>query len=235
MGYVYILTKGITSIVVLFLVTKLMGRKQVGQLNLFDYIIGITIGSIAATMTIDEQVDFFEGTFAIFVYGAVALTISLLTTKSIVARRLITGSPCVLMERGKILMKSLKASKIDINDLLEEARNNGYFDLSQVEYAIMEANGRISFLLKSKYCPTTLDDMKIKADYKGLCANLVIDGKIMKKDLKRIDKDEKWLLTRLKNLGHEDLSNLLLVICDSKEKLTVFEKNLELKEPKILE
>lgn len=235
MGYLLILGKGLTSIVVLFLLTKLMGRKQVGQLNMFDYIIGITIGSIAAEMTLNDEINFFEGAFAISIYAVVAYLISILTSKSIIARRLITGSPLLVIERGKILYTSLKKAKLDVNDLLQEARNNGYFDLSQVEYAIMEPNGKISFLLKSKYNPATNDDLKIKTNYKGLCADLVIDGRIMKQNLKRIKKDEKWLRTRLENNGYSELDNVLLVICDSEEKLTIYEKNKEIEEEKVLE
>ena len=124
---------------------------------------------------------------------------------------------------------------IDVNELLQEARNNGYFDISQIEYAIMEPNGRISFLLKSKYNQPTLKDMKIKADYQGLCSNLVIDGKIMHNNLKQINKDEKWLMKRLSNNGYTELDNIILVICDSKEKLTIFEKNLEVEKSEVLE
>ncbi len=224
MGYLLIVEKGIVSIIVLFLITKLMGKKQVGQLNLFDYIIGITIGSIAAEMTINNEINFFEGILSISIYGVSALFISILTIKSIWARRIFTGSPKLLIEKGKILSKNLEKAKIDVNDLLQEARNNGYFDLSQVDYALMEANGRISFLLKSKYNPVTPSDMKLKVATKGLTSNLLIDGVIMKENLKIIGHDEKWLLARLKKEGYPHLEKLLLVLCDTNEKLTIYEK-----------
>ncbi len=234
-GYLFILGKGIVSVIVLFLLTKMMGRKQVGQMNLFDYVIGITIGSIAAEMTLNEEINFFEGVFALIIYAVIALLISILTMKSIKARRFFIGSPLILIQNGEIIMKNMKVAKLDINDLLQEARVNGYFDLSQVEYALMEGNGKISFLLKSKYQPATLKDLKIKANYQGLCANLVIDGNVMKKNLKALEKDEKWLRTRLKNEGYDDLSSLLLVIMDSNEKLTVFKKNKDKESLQILE
>ena len=120
--------------------------------------------------------------------------------------------------------KMLEKSKIDLSDLLQEARNNGYFDISEIEFALMEANGKISFLPKSKYSPITVDDMKLKVPYKGLCANLVVDGNIMSNNLRVIKKDDKWLLTRLEKLGYEDVSRLLLVTCDSNEKLSVYKK-----------
>lgn len=235
MEFLNIIGKSFGSLVILFLVTKLIGRKQAGQLNLFDYIIGITIGSVASAMILDKDVKFLEGMAAVLVYGVSAYLISLITSKSIVCRRIIIGSPSVLIDNGRILYKSLKESKIDVNELLQEARNNGYFDISQIEYAIMEPNGRISFLLKSKYNQPTLKDMKIKADYQGLCSNLVIDGKIMHNNLKQIKKSEKWLMKRLSNNGYTELDDIILVICDSKEKLTIFEKNLDIEKTEVLE
>lgn len=225
MNYLEVLGRGLLSIIVLFLITKLMGRKQIGQLNLFDYIIGITIGSLAAEMTLNQDVKFFEGVFSIIIYGVSSIFISFLTMKSILARRFFTGSPFFLIQNGEILMKGLKRAKMDVNDLLQEARNNGYFDLSEVEYALMEANGRISFLLKSKYNPATPSDMKLKVPFKGLTSSLLIDGNIMEENIKMIGHDKKWFLKRLENEGYHDIEHLLLVLCDTNEKLTIYSKN----------
>lgn len=235
MDFFPILGKGLTSILVLFLLTKLMGRKQAGQLNMFDYVVGITIGSIAAEMTLNNEVNFFEGIFAVAIYAFVAYGISLLTSKSIIARRLINGVPTIVVQDGKILVQNLKKAKLDTGDLLQEARNNGYFNLSEVEYAILESNGKISFLLKSKYQPVTPSDMKLKVPYKGLCANLVMDGNIMTNNLKMIGKTGQWLKTRLHRLGYDDISKLFLVICDASEVLTIYEKEVSTKEQKVLD
>ena len=234
MGYLLILGKGITSIVVLFILSKVMGRKQVSQLNVFDYIIGISIGSIAAEMTLNNEIDFFEGVFAISIYAVFAYLITLLTNKSIIARRLLIGCPTVLIEDGKLNYKALKKSKLDLNDFLQEARIQGYFNLSEIEFAIMEANGQVSFLPKSNAQPVKRKDIKLKTSYEGLCCNAVIDGKIMINNLKEIGKNEEWLLTRLKNNHYKDISSLALVILDSKEKMTVYEKNIN-KEVRVLE
>ena len=234
MGYLLILGKGITSIIVLFILSKVMGRKQVSQLNVFDYIIGISIGSIAAEMTLNNEVDFFEGVFAISIYAIFAYLITLLTNKSILARRLLIGCPTVLIEDGKLNYKALKKSKLDLNDFLQEARIQGYFNLSEIEFAIMEANGQVSFLPKSNAQPVKRKDIKLKMSYEGLCCNAVIDGKIMINNLKEIGKNEEWLLTRLKNNKYKDISSLALVILDSKEKMTVYEKNIN-KEVRVLE
>ena len=216
--------KAVASMVILFFFTKAMGRKQLSQLNLYDYIVGITIGSVAADISIDLETHFWHGVLVMFVYTIVSILISHFTAKSIKFRRFVTGVPIIVIEDGKIIEDNVEKSKLDINDLLQEARTNGYFDISEIEFAIMESNGKISFLQKSKYSPLTTSDAKVKVDYKGICSNLVIDGHIMSNNLKIIKKDDKWLLTRLKNEGYNNPKDLLLVTCDSKEKLTVYKK-----------
>lgn len=224
MDFFYIFIKSIGSIVALFFLTKAMGRKQLSQLNLYDYVVGITIGSIAADISIDLESHFLHGIIVMGVYTIVSILISHFTAKSIHLRRFVIGTPIIVIEDGKIIEDNVEKAKLDISDLLQEARNSGYFDISEIEFAIMEANGKISFLPKSKYAPLTPNDMKVKVSYKGLCANLVIDGKIMYNNLKVINKSDKWLLTRLEKEGYNHVEDLLLVTCDSKEKLTIYKK-----------
>lgn len=199
------------------------------QLSMYDYIVGITIGSVVAEISTNLEADFLLGIIVMVVFSLISLLVTFLTCKSIRFRRFVTGGSTVLIEDGKIIMDGLKKAKIDINDLLQEARINNYFDISKVEYALMESNGKISFLLKSKYNNVTPSDMKLKVDYEGLCSNLVLDGVIMKNNLKIINKDEKWLKTRLEKLGYKDVSKLLLVSCDVKENLTVYENDIKSK------
>lgn len=225
MDFLEVALKSFFSIVAIFFFTKVMGRKQLSQLSLYDYVVGITIGSVAAEMATDLEGVFFHGLLALSVYTIVSVLISFVTIKSIKLRRFLTGTSNLLIENGKIIEGGLKKAKYDINDLLQEARSNGYFDISEIEYALMEASGRISFLPKSKYVPLTPNDAKVKVDYKGLCTNVIIDGNIMKNNLKTIKKDEKWLKTRLKKEGHENPRDLLLVTCDSKEKLSIYKKD----------
>lgn len=222
-----LIIKSISSLLILFLLTDLLGKKQINQLNMFDYVIGISIGNVVAEMTVNKEVMFFDGVIVMATYSFISLFISFITTKSILLRRLISGTPIILMEDGKIIEKGLNKAKLDVNDLLEEARENGYFDISKIEYAVMEANGKVSFLLKSKFEPVTLQDIKLKANYNGLCTNVVIDGKIMKNNLKCIKKDEKWLRTRLNNMNYDNIDDLLLVTIDTNEKISIFEKRIK--------
>ena len=214
--------KGSIAVTYLFLVIKMLGKKQISELNIFDYIIGLSLGNIAAEMTVNDEISIIGGLVSMTVYGVFSLLVSFVTAKSILARRFFTGFPVVLIGEGKISKEQLKKCKIDVNDLLQDARESGYFNINEINYAIMEPSGKISFLPKSKYQPVTPNDMKLKVSENSLNANLVIDGNIMEKNIKAIGHDKKWLLTRLKKEGYADVSNLLLVTCDNKEKLTIY-------------
>ena len=227
--------RAISSLVTLFLITKMLGKKQVSQLSLFDYVIGISIGNFAAEMTINLESNELNGIWAVVLFGLFAYLVSYLTMKSIVLRRFFMGTPTVIIQDGKILEKNLKKVKFDINDMMEEIRSNGYFDLSQVEYALMEANGKLSILPKPEYRPITPKDMNIKVNSEGLCANIVIDSKIMHNNLKNMNKDLKWLDKKLREKGYTDLSKILLVTLDTNEKITVYERNENIKSKDVLE
>ena len=143
-----VILRCLVSLVTLFFVTKMIGKKQVSQFSLFDYVIGISIGNFAAEMAINLDSEYLHGTVAVIVFGVVAYFVSIITLKSLKARKFFIGDPTIIIEDGKILYKNLKRAKFDVNDLLEECRINGYFDISEIDYALMEANGKISFLPK---------------------------------------------------------------------------------------
>lgn len=213
------------SLITLFFITKLIGKKQVSELSLFDYVIGITIGNFAAEMTINLDSQEANGILAVIIFGLVAYIVSKLSLKSMRLRRFFVGVPTVIIKDGKLLYDSMRKMKLDINDLLEQCRMSGYFDISQIECAILEAGGDLSILPKSDYRPVNPSDMNLKVKKAGLCANIVIDGKIMYKNLANVHKDSEWLMKQLKIKGYKDLSDILLVTLDNEEKLVVYEKN----------
>ncbi len=221
-----VILRCIVSLVTLFLVTKMIGKKQVSQFSLFDYVIGISIGNFAAEMVLNLDSSYLHGTVAVIVFGLVAYLVSLVTMKSLKIRKIIIGDPNILIKDGKILYNSLKKSKFDINDLLEEARINGYFDISDIDYALMEANGKISFLPKIENQNPTNKDLKVNVTRKGLCINLIIDGQIIERALRDINKDEKWLLNKIKIKGYK-LEDVILATLDLKDNLKVYGKNVK--------
>ena len=229
-----VILRSILVLVVLFIVTKIMGKKQVSQLNIYDYAIGITMGSIAADISLDIEKNIIAGIIALIIFALSAVLISILTQKSIVLRRLFTGVPATLMEEGKILEYNLRKEKIDINDLQEQAREQGYFNLEDINYAILETSGKISFLPKTEKIPPTKKEMNIKYNEESLVANIIIDGELLENNLKNMHKDKKWLNQQLKIKGYKNYEKILLATLDNNEKLVIYIKNKE-KDKQVLE
>ena len=225
----------ILVLIILFFITKMMGKKQISELNFFDYVVGITIGSIAADISLDIEKNMIAGIAALFIYGFISYIISFVSIKSILARRFFIGVPTVLVEKGKIIESGLKKSKIDVNDLLMEARENGYFNLDEIDYALMEVNGNISFLPKEKEKPVTKRDMKIKCSNEGLTVNAIIDSKFMVNNMKAINKDTEWLDHELKVNGYDNYDNILLAMINNNYKVTIYEKNVKPDKNTVLE
>lgn len=234
-NFLNICFRTILVLIILFFITKMMGKKQISELNFFDYIVGITIGSIAADISLDIEKNMIAGIAALFIYGFISYIISFVSIKSILARRFFIGVPTVLVEKGKIIESGLKKSKIDVNDLLMEARENGYFNLDEIDYALMEVNGNISFLPKEKEKPVTKRDMKIKCSNEGLTVNGIIDGKYMVNNMKAINKDKEWLDHELKVNGYDNYDNILLATIDNNYKVTIYEKNVKPDKNTVLE
>ena len=186
----------VVSLAELFLLTKLIGNRQMSELNMFDYINGITIGSIAAEMATSLDKDIFAPMTAMAVYGAVTVLLSYISTKSIRARRLFVGKSIVLFRNGKVY-KNLKVAKLDVNEFISQCRISGFFDLSQIDTAILEPNGKLSVLPKADYHPLTPSDMSVKVFEERPQFSLIIDGNIIKENLKSAGVDEKWLKSEL--------------------------------------
>ena len=209
------------SLVALFALTKLMGCKQVSQLTLFDYIIGITIGSIAAELATELE-EPLQPLTALIIYGLVAFGISELATKSVRARNFINGKPLVLLDAGQIYRQNLRKARLDLNEFLTQCRAAGYFDLSQVQTALMEHNGSVSFLPKEPYRPATPSDMDLKPKQSHVQIPFVIDGKLLPKNLTEAGKEETWVRRELMKQGYRDESEAFLALWDGETKLIVF-------------
>ena len=209
------------SLVVLFLLEKLMGNKQVSQMTMFDYMVGITIGSIAAELAteLEEPV---KPLTALVVYGVVAAGISVLTSKSVKAQSLITGKPLVLLEDGVIYRENLKKARLDLNEFLTYCRIGGWFDLNQLQSAVLEHNGAVSFLPKEKDRPATPSDLDLSPQQSQVQIPFVMDGKLLKENVEKSGKAEVWVRRKLTALGYQDESRVLRALWDGQEKLTVF-------------
>ena len=201
----------VLSVASLFIIAKIMGHKQVAQLDFFDYISGITIGSIAAELATDLEAPW-KPLIALVIYGLVSVILGLLTHKFPRTRKYINGTPTIVMSGGKIYRENLKKAKLDLSEFLLLCREQGYFDLDEISVAIFEHNGKLSVLPKAASRPATPSDIGISAKATHIGTELIMDGRVMGENLSRLGKDEKWLGKQLKLLGYKDPTSVLLGI-----------------------
>lgn len=201
----------------------MMGYRQVTQLSMYDYVIGITIGSIASEMAIlNDFQEIIRPLTAMIVYALFTICLSLLSRQSLIFRHIIEGNPLTLYINNKIQSQNLKKAKMDVNELLMQLRIQGYFDLTQIERVILETNGNLSVFPKTKYRPTIVNDFHMKIEKETPLISLIINGQLLEKQLKYIEKDEKWLKSQLKVQGYDDYKELVLVLYDSNQNITAY-------------
>lgn len=224
MNILKIISLSCGSLVILFLLTKLMGNREMSQLTMFDYIVGITIGSIAAEMSTSLENNFIEPIVAMVVYGLVTVFISYVTCKSLNMRRFFTGKSRILLDNGKLYRKNFKSAKLDLNEFLMECRINGYFNLSDIQTAILEPNGKISFLPKSSKRPANPEDLNLSPSPENIVYNIILDGVLLKENLEKSGNNINWLKNNLKKQGISDLKEVFLATCDNQNNLSVYVK-----------
>ena len=224
MEYLTICYQALFSIIALMILTKFMGYRQVSQFSMFDYINGITIGSIAAEMAIDLEGNFMKPFVAMVVYTIVVILLSKLSQKSIKLRRLINGKAITIYQDGQIYNENLRKAKMNVDEFLVECRVNGYFDLSQIDSAVLEPNGKISILPVTKDRPATPKDLGIEPTQEEIFANIIIDGKVMPENLKHIGRDMNWLNQKLDGQNIKKTEDVFLAICDKQDNFYVYPK-----------
>jgi len=212
------------SIIVLFLLTKIMGDREMTQLSMFDYITSITIGSIAAEMATELE-EFEKPLIAMIIYGLVTFSISYVTCKSIKLRRFFEGHPVILYHSGKLYEKNLLKAKLDVNEFLSMCRVSGYFDLKDIHAAILEPNGKLSILPAVNNRPVTPQDLNIAPTQSNLLANIIIDGKLLKDNLRYTGKNETWVEKQLSGHKIKSIKDVFLATYDSEnDKLEIYVK-----------
>ena len=218
------LIRTIILYIIVLIVMRLMGKREIGQLQPFELAISIMIADLAAIPMSDTGIPITNGIIPILGLLVMHLLISLINLKSFKGRELICGRPTILIYRGKIDEKALKKERFTINELEERLRGNNVVNIGDVEYAILETSGQITVIQKPSKRNTIPADFGIEPDYEGIPYDLVIDGKIMKENLRKINKDEKWLRKQVGkfNISPEDA---LVVTYDGKGQIFCQEKN----------
>ena len=220
----HIVLLSVVSIVVLFLLTRLMGNRQISQLTMFDYVAGISIGSIAAEMAVKPEAKSWYGLLAMALYAGATVLFNWLNNKSRKARQLILGEPLVLYDKGKLYYEGLKKAKLDLTEFLTECRGAGYFDLSQLQMVLMEVNGKLSFLPNEPDRPLTPKDMQLQPRQSRPPVAVIMDGVFLPERLRMTGNTENWLKDHLQLQGYKRLPSILLATVDDQNQLTVYER-----------
>lgn len=208
-GYTNILTRSIATFLGLLLIARIMGRKHMSELTYFDHIVSITIGSIIASIAVDRSIRTSDGIIATVVWGILPILIGYISLKNLTFRRIVDSEPLIIIQNGKILDKNMTKTRYHMGDLLLQLRQKDVFDITEVEFAVLEPNGKLSVLKKASYNNVTLKDLNISTGYKGLMTELIIDGQIIAPHLKRLNLDIKWLLEQLRSRNIENVEDVV--------------------------
>jgi len=202
--------RSIVGFLALFLLSHVMGKKQVAQFTLFDYIVGITIGSIAATMSVDIGVEPPVGLVALATWAFAAVFFGWLTLKGTYIEKLLNGEPTILIKDGKIQEKNMGTARYSLADLLMQLRQNDAFNLADVEVAILEQNGELSVLKKADAEPVTPRTLGIAVASQVMPSVVIQNGQVMNDTLEHLGHDEDWLKEALKQQGVNDFNSVML-------------------------
>ncbi|MCX7920521.1 MAG: DUF421 domain-containing protein [Clostridia bacterium] len=202
-------------------VARIVGRKMISQMTFFDYIIGVTLGSVTANFALVSQIPISSAITVLITLGVLTLTLDYAHIKSLFIRKAIDSEPTVLVENGKIVNQNMSRTRFTINELLMQLREKNVFNIADVEFAVLETDGNLSVLPKSQKAPLTPSDLNISTKYKGLTKDLVIDGNIMSENLKDINLDENWLRDSLKGHGITNIREVFYAGLDSSGNLFV--------------
>ena len=210
------------SAVILFLIAKVIGHKQVAQLEFFDYITGITIGSIAAELATTLDKPWWKPTISMLVFGSITVALSIITRRFARSRKFINGTPTIVMNDGKLYRQNMKKAKLELSEFLLLCRQEGYFNLNDIQTAVFEYNGKLSILPVSTKRPLNPEDMELNPKPEHTGTEIIMDGRVMDDNLKRKGLNDDWLQKELKKQGYKSTKEIFLGICYDEDQLTLF-------------
>ncbi|OIK09422.1 hypothetical protein BIV60_23970 [Bacillus sp. MUM 116] len=219
-GWVFIITRSIIFLLLLFLTTKLLGKKQISELSFFEYVAGITIGSIAGEVVTGLESNAYHGALAIIVFGLITFLSDFLSLKSKKFRDVMEGRGAIVIKDGRVLEENLKKEKYTIDELSALLRQKDIFRIADVEFAVLEPRGNLSALLKKENRPLTPKDLNMKTANEKEPQTVIMDGKILDEALRSSGKSRNWLNTELEKLG-VTLDNVFIGQVDTYGELTV--------------
>ena len=224
MEFIKVILTSLLSAISLFIIAKIMGHKQIAQLDFFDYITGITIGSIAAELATELEAPW-KPLLAMIVYGVVAMLLTITARKFPKTRKYINGTPTIVMNNGKLYRENMKKAKLELSEFMVLCRQEGYFNINDIQTAIFEYNGRITILPKSEKRPINPEDMNLAPKKAEIYTEIIMDGHILHENLKKHGLDLIWLDKQLKKQKYDNAKEIYLGICDESNNLSLFPIN----------
>ncbi len=221
MEILQVLLTSLLSAGALFLIAKIMGHKQMSQLDFFDYITGITIGSIAAELATELETPL-QPLISMGVYGVISVLLSKATHLLPRSRKYINGSPTILMDGGKLYRENLEKAKLDLSEFMVMCRQQGYFNLNDIQTAVFEFNGQLSILPVSSKRPANPQDLNLTLPTETIQTEVIMDGRILGENLHRMGFNEKRLEKQLRVQGYKRPDEILLALWDEQNQLTLF-------------
>lgn len=230
--WIEIVLRSLFFLIVLFVITKVLGKKQLSQLSFFEYVTGITIGNVGAELATKVEGNVIHGVLSILVFAIAPFIAGSISLKSKTFRDLVEGKASVFIKDGKVMEDNLKKEKYTIDELLALLRKKDVFDVSEVEFALLEANGDFSVMLKKQNQPITPKDINLSVAAVKEPQTIIMDGNILDEPLSTIGLNRNWLHTELDKLG-VILDNVFLAQANSNGELTVdlFDDKLKVPSP----
>jgi uncharacterized membrane protein YcaP (DUF421 family) len=227
-----VIVRSVLFVMVLFFITKVLGKKQIAQLSFFEYVTGITIGSIAAEVIMGLEQNMFYGFLAMIIVAVIPFIVGLISLKSKKFRDFTEGKGTIVIKDGKVMEDNLKKERYTTDELLELLRNKDIFQVSDVQFAILEATGDLSVMLKKENQPLTPKDLNMKVASIKEPQTVIMDGKILDEPLATIGYSRGWLKTELEKLG-VTIENVFIGQVNSYGELTVdvFDDKLQVPSP----
>ncbi len=219
-GWILIIFRSILFLLIMLITTKILGKKQISELSFFEYVSGITIGSIAGEVITGLESNMYHGALAIIIFGLVTLLVDFFSLKSKTFRDIVEGRGTVIIKDGKILEENLKKEKYTIDEISALLRQKDIFRVADVEFAVLEPRGNLSALLKKENRPLTPKDLQIKTANEKEPQTVIMDGSILDEALRSSGKSRRWLDLELEKMG-VTLDNVFLGQIDSYGELTV--------------
>ncbi|WP_099158223.1 DUF421 domain-containing protein [Virgibacillus ndiopensis] len=214
--YMIIVVRSLFAFFFIFILARMLGKKQIAQLSFFDYITGISIGNMAASLAIDTQLQSVNAIIGLLIFSFLTIIIAFLAMKSLNFRKIVEGNPIILMRNGNVLEKNLFKAKMTFDDLMMGLREKNAFKLADVEMAVLETDGQLSVMKKAAYNPLTPNDIGVSVEGEHIPSLIIIDGYLLEKRLKYLGYTEEWLIGEIMKQGAKDYKDVFLAQIDSK-------------------